>query len=204
MSGTFKGGEESDKKFLFWLNDWMELSSDGNMLLRLSADCKLSSCLFSLTHLTGWRRSQRRRPGWCAVAGCVRCYWWRRRWRRRATRPWGRAWRSAPSLKDGSQVSANMQLIYVNSKLRNIHGENVTYWECWLCFLWWFLFLAQWNTLTPHICPSLVLRERQRGGGGGVREEGCQWPQGQRSKYVYLKDLRLNSKDKLQRRVRLR
>lgn len=53
------------------------------------------------SHLRGWRRCRTQRPGWCAEAGCVRCYWWRRPWRQRAATPSGRAWLSAPSLWGG-------------------------------------------------------------------------------------------------------
>lgn len=60
-----------------------------------------SDATFCLTNLTGWRRCQKRRPGWFAVAGCVRCYWWQRRWRRRAMRPLGRASPSGPFLQEG-------------------------------------------------------------------------------------------------------
>lgn len=129
MSVQFKGGEKSDKKFLLWLNHWTELSSDWNMLLRLSADWKLSTRLhFSLTYLTGWRRCRKRRLGWCAAAGCARCYWWRRRWRRRATRPLGRAWPSAPFLPE-----RETEVRYQLTVLRNIHpGTSVCTWKCYL------------------------------------------------------------------------
>lgn len=40
---NLKGLRKSDKKFLLWLNDWTELRSDWNMLLRLSAGWKLSA-----------------------------------------------------------------------------------------------------------------------------------------------------------------
>lgn len=56
------------------------------------------------SHLTGWRRSQTQKPGWCAEAGYVRCCWWRRPWRRRAARPSGRVWLSAPSLEGGGDI----------------------------------------------------------------------------------------------------
>lgn len=40
---NLKGLRKSDKKFLLCLNDWTELRSDWNMLLRLSAGWKLSA-----------------------------------------------------------------------------------------------------------------------------------------------------------------
>lgn len=88
-----------------WSTDWTLNSEHRPTMSPADSTFWGSSCL---THLTGWRRYRRRRPGWFAAAGCVRCYWWRRQWRRRAMRPLGRAWRSGPSLQEGQRDSGEI------------------------------------------------------------------------------------------------
>lgn len=50
-------------------------------------------------YLTGWRRSQKQRRGWCDAVECGRCYWAQTRWTWKRGWQEGRAWLIGSSLK---------------------------------------------------------------------------------------------------------
>lgn len=51
-------------------------------------------------YLTGWRRFQKRRPGWCDVGGCGRCYSKQNQWTWRRGWPEERVWQNGSSLEE--------------------------------------------------------------------------------------------------------